>query len=100
MQAATKAKVITGDRVWIGSSWKRKDKIFYDDVLIGTIRLTDNNRPGITHSLVSGGQTKGRAIDWCVQEHLRNYQAMTHSNAIGAINNKSFRGHSIGYALA
>jgi hypothetical protein len=68
MQEGIRAKVIIGNRVYVKSTWQRKDNIYLGDKLIGYVRLSEKERPGVTISLPSGEQAPGRAIEWCVEK--------------------------------
>ena len=68
MQSKSTATVKLGDRVYESLTWKRKDRIYLGDKLIGTIQLSEHDRQGKTIALPSGEVTNGRAIAWCVEK--------------------------------
>jgi hypothetical protein len=64
----SKPVVVLGPRVYMGNTWKRRDAIYIEKVLIGYIHLSLEDRMGFTVSLRSQLTQQGRAIMWCVEQ--------------------------------
>lgn len=63
-----KANVVTGDRKFFPFTWTRKDTIFVGNTKIGYFYTSREDRNGSTVSLNNGRQTKGRNLEWCIEQ--------------------------------